>query len=760
MRYSCSGEIATSLRITPYGSYKFFHNSKLNKRGVGVIIETSASISVLKQWRDGHDNILGLQLEREGKKFYLIAVYGPNHVQANFFHDLRTCIDFLGELPLVMGGDWNCTYSTSPPATNIDIFKMTNAPNLNHSKLLKKLCDDFELCDPFRTKFPNRLEFTYLPSNALRQNRSRIDFFIISCSLYNSVTEIANKSSLQNKLFDHMAIRMSFVPKLKAPTPPTISKLILEDPDLDRIVTLAVADTYLIHSSLLAENVRVGFQHQLGLAKGTLRACGPDSAHLPPGLRSELDENIRAANIATVDETIDSIPLAALQREELRDGTPPDIFMEALVNNIRNEVNSHQIYIKKQINKTVDQMEKDLSNLKKNFHTNSDQINALESALNTLTDKILRKKLESCANFEILNNEKITPHFVNIAKGFKSEASLDDILDADGRAFPSTDTRKEFIRSYYQELYATPEDKPESLEGCIEEFLGQDILKSNLVRDSIIPPDLREELEKQFTIEELDASAHQGNRSASGMDGLSNCFIKRFRHLLRTPLFRYSKFCIDNSRLSNSFKTACIKLIPKKGDTKQLKNWRPISLLSCLYKVLSRALNNRLKKIREHIFSRGQKGFTNGRYIQEVLINVIEMIAHCRYNNIPGVIVSIDQAKAFDTVSHKFMHEVYKFFGLGPNFIQALETLGNNRTTGIAFEDGTHSRPVKLGRGRAQGNTSSPIEYNMAEQIVIFKMELCPEIASVYLNHTIARPYLYLPENVEPLLPLEADATF
>ncbi len=65
-----------------------------------------------------------------------------------------------------------------------------------------------------------------------------------------------------------------------------------------------------------------------------------------------------------------------------------------------------------------------------------------------------------------------------------------------------------------------------------------------------------------------------------------------------------------------------------------------------------------------------------------MLINVIEMIAHCRYNNIPGVIVSIDQAKAFDTVSHKFMHEVYKFFGIGPYFIQALETLGVRHVTG------------------------------------------------------------------------------
>ncbi len=65
---SSSGEITAAFRLTPYGSYEFFHNSNQNKRGVGVLIKRSASISVLNQWRDGHDNILGLQLDREGKK--------------------------------------------------------------------------------------------------------------------------------------------------------------------------------------------------------------------------------------------------------------------------------------------------------------------------------------------------------------------------------------------------------------------------------------------------------------------------------------------------------------------------------------------------------------------------------------------------------------------------------------------------------------------------------------------------------------------
>jgi hypothetical protein len=105
------------------------------------------------------------------------------------------------------------------------------------------------------------------------------------------------------------------------------------------------------------------------------------------------------------------------------------------------------------------------------------------------------------------------------------------------------------------------------------------------------------------------------------------------------------------------------------------------------------------------------------------------------------------------------MKQVYSFFGFGPNFIKLLETLGNNRTACIAFEDGSHSPPFELKCGRAQGNTSSPTEYNMGQQILIFKIELCPEIKSVYQNHFISRPYLPLAieHQFEPPVPADAN---
>jgi hypothetical protein len=162
-------------------------------------------------------------------------------------------------------------------------------------------------------------------------------------------------------------------------------------------------------------------------------------------------------------------------------------------------------------------------------------------------------------------------------------------------------------------LYKSPDVDTNFNENCIFDFLGEDICNSQLVLDSKIPQTLMHEFETPLSISELDSSANQGNKSASGMDGISNCLIKRYWALLRTPLHRYASLCHEKGTLTQNFSTASIKLIPKKGDASKIKNWRPISLLSCLYKVISRALNNRLKKASSYIFSRAQKGFTSDR---------------------------------------------------------------------------------------------------------------------------------------------------
>jgi hypothetical protein len=406
-------------------------------------------------------------------------------------------------------------------------------------------------------------------------------------------------------MFDHKAVHLNFNSPPKVIRPPTISRTLLNDPDIDLVVKISIFETYAFHSSTVSEIERQDMLNSLGNARANLKIACPDSAVLPPGLRTDQTELVRSGIIAGIKEVLENIPINELARGEFIDGIGDDLFMETLVNNLKNGCRSYQVFINRTISNT-------------------------EKKLDGIVGAKLRSKLESNRNYEIFNNEKITPNFVNLAKGTKSEAALSDLRDDTGNLFENENEMKSYVRDFYKNLYKKPTVDENFNENCIQEFLGEEIVNSRLVQDSIIPGYLSQEFELPISLHELDISAGEGNLSASGMDGISNCFIKRYLEFLRLPLYRYVIYCHGKGKLTQNFSSASIKLIPKKGDATKIKNWRPISLLSCLYKAISRALNNRLKKATGYIFSRAQKGFTSDRHIQEVLFNVVEMISHCK----------------------------------------------------------------------------------------------------------------------------------
>jgi hypothetical protein len=91
--------------------------------------------------------------------------------------------------------------------------------------------------------------------------------------------------------------------------------------------------------------------------------------------------------------------------------------------------------------------------LKANYTVNESEIDSLEKKLDSIIDNNLRNRLEATNNFEILQNEKITPFFLKLAKGNKAEASLSDLLDDDGNPFRTDAELKAHIRNFYQKIY-------------------------------------------------------------------------------------------------------------------------------------------------------------------------------------------------------------------------------------------------------------------------------------------------------------------
>ena len=717
------------------------------------MINHNLSAEVEELYADEDENILVLKVSTCGKSFLICSIYGPNHNDPGFFAHLWETLKNNPSLPVVMGGDWNCTYSSDPPNVNLDVLDMVGLPNHKHSTLLSTFCDQFALCDPFRCLYPKKREYSYSPRDANKLNRSRLDFFLISETIFEIVTECSIAESLQNNLFDHRASLLSLVKKKAPNSRPCISDFVLNDTSTELLVGLTTSECFIHHSITINNRDRLVKEDRLlriGRAKYLTRKVGLDNVFREEGPRSVI-ENIERENMfAEARMILDDLVALRLELSEI--DISPDLFLEYLVNCIRNEVTSYQTCVFKSMKAVTAKLSKEIATLKIDYLTNKALIIEKETQLNSLLDRKMKAEIAKQRLFENLNAEKITPYYIKLAKNTAGETPLSSILDADGLQFTDDKMRTTFITDYYAQLYRKPSTDPATYAGTIEGFLGEEICAHPVVRGSILSDTEKAALDSPFLICELDKAAKQANKkSAPGPDGLSTKFILKFWHYLRTPLFNYALCCFEKGSLSGTFKTACVRLIPKKGDTTKLKNWRPISLLSNLYKILSRALNNRLNTVMDKITSRAQKGFTSSRYLQEVLINVIECIANCKVKNINAAIVAIDMAKAFDTLSHGFLSECYKFFGFGDYFINMLETVRKNRAASIILDSGALSAEFNLETGRPQGEIISPNTYNISNQILLFRIELDKNVASVFQHmHGPSRPFPF-PKNDLPV---------
>ena len=115
-------DLENIFRVSNNKQYDFVYNSSRNSRGTGILISSNHDWHIADTFRDEWENILGIHAFISAHPFLFISVYGPNHNNQYFFRDLRRCITINPDAYIIIGGDWNLTYSTANTAENIDIF--------------------------------------------------------------------------------------------------------------------------------------------------------------------------------------------------------------------------------------------------------------------------------------------------------------------------------------------------------------------------------------------------------------------------------------------------------------------------------------------------------------------------------------------------------------------------------------------------------------------------------------------------------------
>ena len=102
---------------------------------------------------------------------------------------------------------------------------------------------------------------------------------------------------------------------------------------------------------------------------------------------------------------------------------------------------------------------------------------------------------------------------------------------------------------------------------------------------------------------------------ASGLDGFTVAFWQACWDFVKEEILELFKEFYDQSSFAKSLNTTFLVLIPKKGGAEDLGDFRPISLLGGLYKLLTKVLANRLKKVLRRVVSVDQNAFVRGRQI-------------------------------------------------------------------------------------------------------------------------------------------------
>jgi hypothetical protein len=91
-----------------------------------------------------------------------------------------------------------------------------------------------------------------------------------------------------------------------------------------------------------------------------------------------------------------------------------------------------------------------------------------------------------------------------------------------------------------------------------------------------------------------------------------------------------------------------------------MKNYRPISLLNCSFKIFGKLLTIILEKVCERLVAREQSAFIHGRYILESVVVAYEVVHILHKSKTPWIIIKLDYEKTYDRINLDFLFEVLR----------------------------------------------------------------------------------------------------